>query len=86
MSTRRAPKQHPAVAEAIRIAGSQNALARRLRVSQPTISEWLNLLTAVTPDKVPDIEAETGIPAERLHPAFARLAKLRAARANARAA
>ena len=81
MSRTRPSTKHPAVAEAIRIAGGQTALARRIKVSQPTVSEWLYRKLAVTADKVPDIEAETGVRAERLHPAFARLAKLRAERA-----
>lgn len=78
-----APRRHTALAEAIRRAGSQQALARRIKVSQPTVSEWLNMKAEITADKVPDIEACTGVPAERLHPAFARLKKLRAQQGRA---
>jgi DNA-binding transcriptional regulator YdaS (Cro superfamily) len=74
MDTRR---RHPAIAEAIRRAGSQQALARKIKVSQPTVSDWLNGKAPIDPDKVPDIEATTGVRAERLHPAFARLSRLR---------
>jgi DNA-binding transcriptional regulator YdaS (Cro superfamily) len=77
------PRRHAALAEAIRRIGSQQALARRINVSQPTVSEWLNMKADITADKVPDIEACTGVPAERLHAAFARLKKLRAAQNKA---
>jgi DNA-binding transcriptional regulator YdaS (Cro superfamily) len=81
-STTPTPK-HRAVAEAIRRAGGQSALAKAIGVSQPTVSEWLNGKKPVIAEKAPDIEALTGVPAERLHPAFARLKKLRAQQGRA---
>jgi DNA-binding transcriptional regulator YdaS (Cro superfamily) len=72
-------RRHTALAQAIRKVGGQQELARRIKVSQPTVSDWLNGKAQITADKVPDIEALTGIRAERLHPAFARLSRLRAA-------
>lgn len=75
--------KHAALAEAIRRAGGQSALARAIGVSQPTVCEWLYGKRPVIADTVPEIEALTGVPAERLHPAFARLKKLRAAQNKA---
>lgn len=77
MSSHRPTTKHAAIAEAIRRAGGQTALAKAIGVSQPTISEWLHGKKPVIAEKVPEIEALTGVRAERLHPAFARLSRLR---------
>jgi DNA-binding transcriptional regulator YdaS (Cro superfamily) len=58
-----------ALREAIKIAGSQNALATALGISQAHIWNWLNRDKLVPPAKyVLDIERVTGVSRHRLRP------------------
>ncbi|MCI4653101.1 transcriptional regulator [Sphingomonas aquatilis] len=62
---------HPHLAsieEAVRQAGSQSALARRIGTSQATVWKWLNTGLPITPKLVLAIEAETGVSRHDLRP------------------
>lgn len=58
--------------------GGQTALGNAIGERQSTIWEWIYKSGKPNPEKCPDIERLTGIPCEELHPAFQRLAELRA--------
>ncbi len=54
--------------KAIKVAGSQNALAEMLGVRQSHISNWLNRDERVPAERVLSIEAATGVPRHELRP------------------
>src|SRR6202171_5612631 len=54
----------PGLTEAIRTAGGVSALARRIGVAQPSVSNW----TRVPADRVVAVEAATGIERATLRP------------------
>ena len=54
------------IQQAIEYLGSQSALAGKLGVTQPTVSEWLRGERQVPVDRCTDIERETGVPCEEL--------------------
>ncbi|SRR5579885_282943 len=54
----------PGLAEAFRSTGGVSELARRLGISQPSVSAW----TRVPADRVAAVEAVTGVPRRRLRP------------------
>lgn len=56
-----------AIAEAIRIAGSQTELARRIRATQGLIHHYVRG-TRIPPERCIAIERETGVPCEQLRP------------------
>ncbi|WP_394652352.1 transcriptional regulator [uncultured Sphingomonas sp.] len=62
------PSTTRAVREAIRLAGSQSELARRVGTSQATVWKWVNSGLAVTPKLVLKVEAATGISRHDLRP------------------
>jgi DNA-binding transcriptional regulator YdaS (Cro superfamily) len=59
--------------EAIRVAGSKNALAQRLGVTRGAVSQW----TRIPVKRVPAVERATGIPRCRLRPDLFLLAQHR---------
>lgn len=63
-----APKSHPwrdaGLCEAIRAVGGISKLARRLGISQPSVSNW----THVPTDRITAVEAISGIPRAALRP------------------
>lgn len=62
------PSESPSPIEhAVQLAGSQSELARRIGSTQGSVWRWLNG-TPVPPEAVLRIEAEFGIPKERLRP------------------
>jgi DNA-binding transcriptional regulator YdaS (Cro superfamily) len=52
--------------EAVRIAGGQAALARKLNLKQGHVWDWLNRNSGAPLEHCPAIEAETGVPCEQL--------------------
>lgn len=60
--------QHPQVARAIEICGSQPALAEKLRCRQQTVSKMLNLEIPVSAEFALLIADATGIPASEIRP------------------
>ena len=73
----------PGLETAIRAAGGITELARRIGISQPSVSNW----TRVPAERVLSVEAATGVAREILRPdiygaALERLDELEAARAN----
>lgn len=48
-----------AVESAIKVMGSQQALARSLGITQPTVAEWKSGLRPVPLNRCPDIESNT---------------------------
>ena len=67
MDTKPYPSR-PGLEEAIKRAGSQSALARRLKRSQPLIHKWLNSKGPLKSEHCVAIEREIGIPRQRLRP------------------
>jgi DNA-binding transcriptional regulator YdaS (Cro superfamily) len=63
-------EQFEPVARAIKHMGSQVALASRLGITQPTVSEWLNCQKRVPAERCPEIERATGgaVRCEELRP------------------
>lgn len=57
-----------AVADAVKHAGSQSALARLIGTTQATVWKWLNAGLDVTPELVLAIEAATGVSRHDLRP------------------
>ncbi|MDR3408449.1 MAG: YdaS family helix-turn-helix protein [Methylovirgula sp.] len=57
-----------ALQEAVKVAGSQAAFARRRGVSQPTVFDWLNRMKRLPAEHVLATEADTGISRYRLRP------------------
>jgi DNA-binding transcriptional regulator YdaS (Cro superfamily) len=60
--------QHPQVARAIEICGSQPALAEKLRCRQQTVSKMLNREIPVSAEYALLIADATGIPAQDIRP------------------
>lgn len=60
--------QHPQVAKAIEICGSQPALAEKLRCRQQTVSKMLNREIPVSAEYALLIADATGIPAQDIRP------------------
>lgn len=60
-------KEMSGIEEAVALAGSQSALARRVGVSPQAVQQWVER-GCVPPRRVPLVAAMTGIPAERLNP------------------
>ncbi|MDR5611345.1 MULTISPECIES: helix-turn-helix domain-containing protein [unclassified Arsenophonus] len=60
---------------AIKIAGSQKALAKKCGLAQSTICDWLNGKKPVSPKSVPDLVEVTGgkVPAYRFRPDLPKL-------------
>ena len=58
----------PAIEKAIRIVGSQAALARALGKKQPHIHKWLNSTKALKADHCSLIEARIGVTRQELRP------------------
>jgi TorA maturation chaperone TorD len=56
--------REPGLDEAIRVAGGVSALARRLGVAQPSVSNW----ERIPAERVASVEAATGIDRTRLRP------------------
>ena len=54
----------PGLNEAIRVAGGVSELARRIGISQPSVSNW----NRVPAERVPDVEAATGVERVALRP------------------
>lgn len=52
---------------AIAIAGGQTALARKLRVTQPCIAQWVRR-KRIPPERVLEVERETGVSRHDLRP------------------
>src|SRR3984893_16711508 len=50
--------------EAIRVAGGVSALARKLGISQPSVSNW----SRVPAERLVDVETATGVAREKLRP------------------
>lgn len=58
-----------AIAEAVRIAGGQSQLGRKIGRPQTTVHSWLKAGRITANDSaVLDVERETGVPKERLRP------------------
>lgn len=57
---------NPALAEAVRRAGSQASLAKAIGVTQQTVSNWLKAKTAA--EYVLAIERATGVPRHEIRP------------------
>lgn len=57
-----------AILEAVNIAGSQSALARKIGTTQATVWKWLNKGLPITATLVLAIETETGISRHDLRP------------------
>ena len=70
----RGSAEHKAILEAVVRAGGQTALAKQLSklrgssVNQSTVGTWIGKSFRVCPEYCRDIEAITGVPAERLRP------------------
>lgn len=63
-------EQFEPVARAIKHVGSQVALASKLGITQPTVSEWLNCAKRVPAERCPEIERATNgaVRCEELRP------------------
>lgn len=80
---RRPRPKNPALAEAVKRAGGQSALARAIGRSQPTVWSWLFETGRVSAEDAIAIQRHTGVPAASICPALAEFA---AAAGEARAA
>lgn len=65
-------RERSALNRAIKIAGNASKLAKMLKISRAAISEW----ERVPINRVPAVEAKTGIPREELRPDIFRQAAL----------
>lgn len=56
------------IEKAIKVAGGITQLARRLKVTPPTVHQWVSEQRPIPADRAPDIERETGVRCEELCP------------------
>ena len=68
MEARAISNQIDALQRAVRVAGSQSALARAIGTTQATVWKWLNKGLPITPKLVLAIEVATGISRHDLRP------------------
>jgi DNA-binding transcriptional regulator YdaS (Cro superfamily) len=75
---KRSPRtKNAALAQAVKLAGGQKALALKIGRSQASVWEWLFKTGQVSAADAVAIEAATGVPAESICPALAAFAATR---------
>lgn len=76
---------NPGLTKAIRIAGSEAALAKAIGRSQASVWEWSKVTGRVSAEDAVAIERATGVPAETISPAIHQYVKIRRLRARSAA-